>query len=502
MDRLIWFESTDCAGIDRRSDGGPGTTGGVESATHHGAGIGSRLPDETAFRPRRRTSDVTLVGLDDTDARAGMCTTYAAARLAGQLREAGRVGTLALVRCNPAVEHKTRGNGALCVETDVSPERALALASGVIETTAALADGADPGVVVADASFAAGGGSDDGPAVERDAVVSFARSAVRDRLTVADAERLIDVAGYHARTWDGDGLEGRGRIGALAAVGAVLGRRADAAGFTDWTYERLAYRERERWGSPREVDAASAREAAAEPGVWDTVDCETGEVICVPHTPGPVLYGVRGDDPGAVERAAAALDTEPVTAAETFLTNQGTDAHVRPARVGGVVDGRAYRVDGVVRDPPETRRGGHVHLPVGPDGESGGDATARLPCVAFEPTKRFRDHVRALRTGDRVTVVGEVGGGSLKLEKFAVRELNRTRQVVPTCPDCGRSMDSAGRGQGYRCRDCATSADGKASERVERTLEEGWYEVPPAARRHVAKPLCRGGFDAPTHPER
>jgi tRNA(Ile2)-agmatinylcytidine synthase len=37
---------------------------------------------------------------------------------------------------------------------------------------------------------------------------------------------------------------------------------------------------------------------------------------------------------------------------------------------------------------------------------------------------------------------------------------------------------------------------------VERDLELGWYEVPPCARRHVAKPLVRGGFDAPTHPER
>jgi tRNA(Ile2)-agmatinylcytidine synthase len=63
-------------------------------------------------------------------------------------------------------------------------------------------------------------------------------------------------------------------------------------------------------------------------------------------------------------------------------------------------------------------------------------------------------------------------------------------------------MESAGRGQGYRCRDCGTSADGKAERTVGRDLEEGWYEVPPVARRHIAKPLVRSGFDAPTHPER
>jgi tRNA(Ile2)-agmatinylcytidine synthase len=64
-------------------------------------------------------------------------------------------------------------------------------------------------------------------------------------------------------------------------------------------------------------------------------------------------------------------------------------------------------------------------------------------------------------------------------------------------------MESAGRGQGYRCRgDCGTTAPGKAERALARDLERGWYEVPPSARRHVAKPLVRGGFDAPTHPER
>jgi tRNA(Ile2)-agmatinylcytidine synthase len=63
-------------------------------------------------------------------------------------------------------------------------------------------------------------------------------------------------------------------------------------------------------------------------------------------------------------------------------------------------------------------------------------------------------------------------------------------------------MKSAGRNQGYRCRDCGTTAAEKATRDLERDLERGWYEVPPCARRHIAKPLVRGGFDAPTHPER
>ena len=176
------------------------------------------------------------------------------------------------------------------------------------------------------------------------------------------------------------------------------------------------------------------------------------------------------------------------------------------AALGAVEDGRSYRVDGTVVEPPETREGGHVFLRIADDDAvadgAESDADARLDCAAFEPTKRFRDRVRALRVGDRITACGEIGDGTLKLEKFAVRELNDVELATPDCPDCGRSMESAGADQGYRCRDCGTSHGGKVERRIDRDLEDGWYEVPPCARRHVAKPLVRGGFDAAIHPER
>jgi tRNA(Ile2)-agmatinylcytidine synthase len=419
---------------------------------------------------------VTLVGLDDTDSRErGMCTTYVATRVAEAVAAAGgSIDGRLLIRLNPAIEHKTRGNAALCVETDLDPARAFDLAVAAVDDLAEAADpNTSPGVVVADAA------ADAVP----DAVADFARRALHDRLAVADAVDLLDRFGYRH-----DG--GRGRIGALAAVGA-------ARAFDDWTYEHLAYRALDRCGTPREIDRGSAFAAAeaAYPDAWDTVDRVEGDLVCVPAAPGPVLYGIRGDDPETVRDVAAAIESEPVDRAATYRTNQGTDAHLRPGTVETVRDGRAYRVDGVVADAPETRAGGHVHLTIRDDSRT-------LPCVAFEPTKRFRDRVRGLRPGDRVTVCGEVSEGTLKLEKFALRERVTTERVVPSCPDCGRSMVSAGREQGYRCRDCGTTAPGRVERPIDRALDPGWYEVPPCARRHVAKPLIRGGFDAPTHPER
>ncbi|WP_435067378.1 TiaS agmantine-binding domain-containing protein [Haloplanus sp. C73] len=419
---------------------------------------------------------MTLVGLDDTDSRTeGMCTTYVAARVADALEAAGgHVERRLLIRLNPAVEYKTRGNAALCLETDLDPDRAFELATATVDELAVVDDPrTEPGVVVADAVAA------DVP----DTVADFARRALRERLRVADAVALLERLEYRHEG-------GRGRIGALAALGA---HRA----FDDWTYEHIAYRDLSRCGTPREIDGESVHAAAedAYPEAWDTVDRVEDELVCVPAAPGPILYGIRGDDPETVRSAAAAIESEPVTEAVTYRTNQGTDAHLRDGTIESVRDGRAYRVDGVVSDAPETRAGGHVHLTIA-------DGDARLPCVAFEPTKRFRDRVRGLRVGDDVTVCGEVSDGTLKLEKFALRDPVTTESVVPTCPDCDRSMKSAGRNQGYRCRDCGTTAPGRVERPLDRQLESGWYEVPPCARRHVAKPLVRGGFDAPTHPER
>jgi len=425
---------------------------------------------------------VTVIGLDDTDSRErGMCTTYVAARLAERIEGAGgSVERRLLIRLNPGVEHKTRGNAALAVHTDLNPDRALALGREFLDLAETADPRTNPGVVVAP-------GDPADPDAVPDAVAAFSRAAVRDYHAVDDAVALAVDAGYETA----HAGNGRGRIGALAAVGAW---RA----FDDWTYECISYRERERWGSGRDVVPKSVRRAAdrAYPDVWDTVDRESGYPVCVPRTPCPILHGIRGDDPDAVRAVARDVESESVARRALFVTNQGTDAHLRSAAsLDAVRDGRAYRVTGDVVAAPETREGGHVFVGLGDD-------SGEVACAAFEPTKRFRDRVRALRVGDRVTVCGEVSDGTLKLEKFAVRELVTTDRVTPDCPDCGRSMSSAGAGQGYRCRDCATSAPGKVERPIERGLEEGWYEVPPVARRHIAKPLVRGGFDAPTHPER
>ncbi|MFQ5888104.1 MAG: tRNA(Ile2) 2-agmatinylcytidine synthetase, partial [Candidatus Hydrothermarchaeales archaeon] len=60
------------------------------------------------------------IGLDDTDSKEGMCTTYLGALLKDELADFSKILSLKLVRLNPNIEWKTRGNGSigLAVETE------------------------------------------------------------------------------------------------------------------------------------------------------------------------------------------------------------------------------------------------------------------------------------------------------------------------------------------------------------------------------------------------
>jgi len=401
------------------------------------------------------------IGIDDTDSPAGMCTTYIGAVLVQQLEHAGiRVVDTRLVRLNPNVIHKTRGNAAVCIEAVGDLEAAFELVAACVEEFAEFDDPqTNPGVAVSPAR----------PPPD------FYYTALRDFCTVDGAVRVLESAGALYKGYKNR----RGLIGATAAI---------ASEFPDKTYELLAYRKREVCGTPRRVDAGSLFRADEEtyPHTWDTVDRENGVVVCVPHTPDPVLFGIRGESPAWVRMARSFVRSEETACEQIYVTNQGTDAHLIAGSIGTLREGRSYLVGGRVTGSPKTGRGGHVSIILEDDG-------AEVRCMAYEPTKGFREVVRALLPGDIVMAAGSYKGGSLNLEKIGVvLPANAVRVRPPRCRACGKRMTSAGRGKGYKCRTCVERSHNPEVEQIERHIRPGWYEVPPSARRHLARPLARG----------
>jgi len=414
-----------------------------------------------------------FIGLDDTDSEKGLCTTYLAAVLMERLRPLGKVkGLPKLIRLNPCARFKTRGNAAISfeLESDRPDDVKEVAVQAVLELSDFAGENTNPGLVVADMVT---------PQME-----AFYRRAVTEILEIEEARNLLDKE----EIWHRGFKKGRGLIGALAAVGATL---------PDFTYELIVYRQRQRWGTQRLIDEESVWDADERtyPDTWDTVDCHSGRIVFAPHSGDPVLFGIRGRDPDVLETAFLTVRSEPWERRVLYITNQGTDAHILDGRIAAVREDQSYRLRGSVAGEPRAIIGGHLFFTLQ-------DEKAALNCAAFEPTKNFRSIVKRLRPGDEVEVYGAIRDKTLNLEKINILRLAEQHvHLVPSCPGCGRRMESAGSGQGYRCRRCKTRAEGRKREVAVRDLETGFYEVPPSARRHLAKPLVRMMGER-THPSR
>lgn len=414
-----------------------------------------------------------FIGIDDTDSERGLCTTYLAAVLMERLEPLGEiVGLPKLIRLNPCARYKTRGNAAIAIQLE--SDRPGAVADVATKTVMELSDFAgantNPGLVIAQDVTAK--------------MTAFYRRAVTEILEIKEAKKLLD----EEEIWYKGFKKGRGLIGALAAVGAVL---------PDFTYELIAYRERERWGMPRHIDERTVwmADALTYPRTWDTVDHHNNRVVFAPHSKDPVLFGIRGADPQAILEAFQTIKSEPVKRSVLYQTNQGTDAHILEGVITGVRDSESYRLHGFVAGPAQAIAGGHLFFPLQ-------EGTCRINCAAFEPTKNFRAVVKQLAAGDELEVYGSVREGTLNLEKLNILHLaEKVENIVPICPECQRSMESAGKAQGYRCRRCKTYAAARVRLLRARDLETGYYEVPPCARRHLSMPLIRMNGEK-VHPAR
>jgi tRNA(Ile2)-agmatinylcytidine synthase len=419
------------------------------------------------------------IGFDDTDSPNGGCTTYIVAMLVEKLSNMG-VSFLdypSLVRLNPNVPWKTRGNGALCLRIDCPEnivEEVKELVIDAVEKNSDLAyGGTDPGIVFIEAEVPEG-------------VKTFSAKAKQSILTIEQAVNLAKQVNAEAVGFK----KGRGLIGSLGAIGE------DLSG--DHTYEIISYRTQENRDKPRRVLVSSVqRMDENSPLTFNNVDSETGRVLITPRGPDPILCGIRGETPEAVKQAFEMITVdEPVERWMIFRTNQGTDAHLR--KVSSVAEIQAYNpvvVQGAVSKEPKVIKGGHVIFSIK-------DSTGEVDCAAYEPTVTLSKMARKLTEGDRLKVYGGVRPSSdghqltINLEKVRVLELvPRATLANPVCPECGKRTKSMGKNQGFRCDKCGfRSAELKKIKVTEdRGIEEKLYITSLRSQRHLTKPHSRYG---------
>jgi tRNA(Ile2)-agmatinylcytidine synthase len=320
-------------------------------------------------------------------------------------------------------------------------------------------------------------------------VRQFARKAITGIVTMAEAKLVLLRCGGEAVGFK----QGRGIIGALAAVGEPLEK--------DHTYEVLAYRLPENCGSKRMIDEESIfrMDKATAPLTFNNVDPEKRRVIITPRGPDPILFGVRGETADIVKKAFDMVEPlEPVERWVVFRTNQGTDAHLKRVKTLGELKPHCPAiVRGTVCKNPRMIRGRHVIFSIKDD-------SASVDCAAYEPTGSLRKIAQRLAIGDRVEAYGGVRTASencpitVNLEKIRVLSLTPLMTYRnPLCRRCGKRLKSMGRGQGFRCERCGSRYNDlkKTSVSIERETRKGLFVAATRSQRHLTKPLIRYGLE-------
>lgn len=425
------------------------------------------------------TTKTMHIGLDDTDSPKKGCTTYVAALLVEELQKLGAefIDYPNLVRLNPNVPWKTRGNGALCLRIRYNESHEDEIKETVTSTVEEHADleyeGTDPGIVFLEKAK-----------IPKEVKI-FAKNAITGIVNLKDALKLLKRFKAEAVGFK----KCRGIIGGLAAVGETLQG--------DHTFEVLAYRVPENRGLKRKVDEASIIEMdkATAPYTFNNVDPETGRVLITPRGPDPILFGIRGETPEIVKKAFETVrPLEPVERWVIFRTNQGTDAHLkRVEQLSQIEPYNPVIARGIVAANPKIIPRRHVIFPIK-------DESAQIDCAAYEPTVVLRKVARKLIVGDHVEIYGGVRAPSqnrpltINLEKIRLLKLApKTIHHNPVCPKCGKRLKSMGRNKGFRCEKCGSryiDID-KIEVKMKREIRRALYITSPRSQRHLTKPFRR-----------
>lgn len=394
-----------------------------------------------------------------------------------------------LIRLNPNIPWKTRGNGAIAFQVGKKGTHAKKIGE-MKNLDFFMMNNSDQDLDIQDIeilkkiivevidTFAEIQGRNTNPGaviLPHQPPYQIYQQAVRSLYTILEIKKILNKYNSEIISYK----NARGLIGSTAAIAWRPSH--------DYTYEIIAYRQKSRWGSQRDINAESVQKIDKKvPSTFDNYDYIHHHNRIAPNSPCPILYGIRGQKPTDLPKAMALVESEEYESWIIYLSNQGTDDHLQKSKISSIAPYSSVIVNGTVATVPAIIRGGHVIFSIKDD-------TNTIDVAAYEPTKGFRNIIRKLNVGDDVTVYGGVRKEPLtiNLEKIFITKLVSITEKIenPICSECGKHMKSIGKNQGFRCRKCRTSSKDPIYHKKSREIESGWYEAPVCARRHLVKPL-------------
>ena len=424
------------------------------------------------------------IGIDDTDSLDGGCTTWLITEIISELSDLDLIAPPRLVRLNPNVPWKTRGNGALALVfgkglgseeqigsfegteinfhsnyKDISFDKKSILDRIVKIVKANSKRDSQPGIVISDTYLPEG----------------LYWQGVRGIVSRKDLEPILS----NCLTF---GLRGsRGIVGAACAL--AWSGYYSKIGALNFTWELIGYREKSLWGSVRNISSDSVSKVSKLKDVFSCNDSD-GKVAMVPNSPCPVLWGFRGKDDRILLDNFDELGPEKPARWLLYQTNQATDDHFRISEVLDLTDFTSIWVDVTVSSKAEIIKGGHRFIRVKDSEQS------EVKCAVFEPSKSLRAVADKLEIGDEITICGSVSKGIINLEKLKIRNLasRYSKPPNPVCV-CGKRTHSAGKNCKYRCKSCGKKYSRPTLIPKSSSLDLSWFEPPASSRRHLTKPV-------------
>lgn len=414
------------------------------------------------------------IGFDDTDSPKGMCTTFLAFKIVDFLKKE-RVNFLdypKLVRFNPNIPWKTRGNGAvgLKIETE-NPQKIKKKIKDYVKKYSDIKNGANP------------------------AVVFFENDTIPNEFKKFSETALCELVNRsYAKKFAKNNLEsfflgnGQGLVGAIGAIGYQ---------FNDQTVELLSYRTKNNFGKKRNISKKSVKKMKEKtyPFTFNSFDDEKNKILISPHGPDPVFYGIRGEDSKSLLKAVKFIKTkEKLDGYLIFKSNQGTSAHLKnKIKVSELKPYSSGKIVGFVFDEPKMERGGHLFFTIISNNK-------KVPCAIYEPTG-LASLMYDLKKDDKIMIGGSVRKASKKhprivnVEFVKILKLKKNKKPTnPLCTNCNKKMKSKGKNQGFQCVKCGKKAKSKQIEEIPRKIKKQLYLPTPSAHRHLTRPIQRIGI--------
>ena len=415
------------------------------------------------------------LGLDDTDSDDGMCTTYLTTLIIENLINEGikLIDYPNLIRLNPNIPWRTRGNAALCIRVEANnPKKVFRIAKKImIENSESKNNKANSGLVMLCKKK-----------VPVD-IVKFAEKCINKEIKMEEMRKLVrnkDIEYF------GQGTK-RGLIGALASIGNTLEN--------DHTYELIAYRKNGNGERGVSLESVIKIYKKKEYSLFSNIDYNSHRVLITPHGKDPILFALRGNNPEHLYKAMSELKLyEDVERFTIFRSNQGTNQHLNDKL--DVSSLRTYdsgHIVGKMVDKPVVIKGGHVFIKIK-------NRKKIINCEVYAPTITLKNLARNLKIGDEI----ELGGGiSRKSKKFGrilnveyiktIKLTDRSIKKNPLCKKCNKSMKSIGKNKGYRCIKCGSKSNKIRKIERKSEIENKLYLPVLSAQRHLIKPVDRYG---------